>query len=166
MQTPTGVQQEAVRLRERWAIPRVATTLVIVVVAIMVPGASAVALRPDNPGEGYIALLLGAVVVAWQLRRLATAGLELSPEGLRRLNSTVTLPWQQVEVFWQTSHYPEQKGHEQNVHRLRARLSSGEEVDLTRYPAKDAQADRFTTALRDVGLFVPTPDWSTVERPR
>ena len=46
-----------VTIRERWAWPRMAFGVLVAVVALVLPGTLALIERPDNPAEGYVALV-------------------------------------------------------------------------------------------------------------
>jgi hypothetical protein len=154
-----------VLLRERWAWPRIAVAVGMAVVALVVPGTAALVLRPENPGEGYAALSLAAAVLAWQGYRAVVSAVEVSPEGIRRLGlRSRPIPWAAVEdVHWHTVHVHGRgamgSASPITLHRLRATVG-GRPVDLTRYPARDHHADRFTRALRALGVDVTTPDRS------
>ncbi len=162
--SPVASLLQPVVLRERWAVPRIAVNILVIGLVLVVPGTSALLLKPDNAGEGYAALLLAVVAVAWQIRRLRTAGIEIGPSGVRRLGRDL-VPWATVQdLHWQTRKAVYRSASTYSLHWLRMTTSDGTST-LTRYPAKDTSADRFTAHLRELGVNVATPDWSTTPTP-
>jgi hypothetical protein len=161
---PLRAAADPVVLRERWARPRWAVNVMLIVGALLVPGTTGVLLAPDNPREGWIALALGMTALAWQGHRVATSGVALSGYGVGRAGPTWLgrgrlTPWTDVvDVHWHSTHVARDRHGFTNgstrLHLLRLTTSTGTRP-LTRYQASDDAAERLNDELRELGIDMP-----------
>lgn len=147
-----------VLLRERWARPRIALNLILIQLALTLPGTLAVILRPDNAAEGFLALGLAAILSIWQAYRLATAGVRVGPDGISTLGfGRQVVPAAGLgSVHWHTRWFTDRTGTAVAVYRLRAVVPTGA-IDLTRFPCTGQAREWFSGQLLAAGVAVPTP---------
>ncbi|MEE8602720.1 hypothetical protein [Euzebya tangerina] len=106
--------------------------------------------RPDNATEGYVALVLAGIIVAWQSSRLAGQGLRVTPETIASPSAALRVS-EVTDLRWVSRHHAGRP-----AHRLVANTSH-EEVLLCRSTATTPQAERFVAEARALGLVVREP---------
>lgn len=158
MQRPDVLPDRPVLLRERWARRSIVVWVGLTVLALVVPGATALVLRPDNPGEGYLALGLATVAFAWQGYRLMVSAIEISPAGVRRLGlRSRPVPWEDIDDLHLHAIRPSYGAPRPPLHHLRMSTAAGT-IRLTRYPMREPEAVELARALDDLGICLPDPN--------
>ncbi|WP_370323966.1 hypothetical protein [Euzebya sp.] len=152
MSRPTGVVPE--RRARRLALAQA----LMAALAVVLPGAIAIVLVPENPTEGYVAVALGTAVVGWQAHRARTAGFVVDEVGVHRMGvGGRRVAWADLEgLAWRRTTIPTSARGPQVTFRLVARTADGE-VPLMRTAASAAQRAAIDTRLAELGLE-PGPD--------
>lgn len=140
-----------------WALRQVGVNVGAVLLTLVVPPLLSLRLRPDQPREALVALVVGTALLLWQVRRAARAVLVITVDELRAAGGRLRLD-ELIEIAWQTEQVRvgAGPGGGRTIHRLHAR-TEGTTIQLCPHAAGDDDAARFSDRLRALGLPVTGP---------